>query len=1174
MVKKKAVAWIMLVFVMVMGGAGSSPGVSEGNEPSHAGEMGFQSITAVPLKAESFYAVEKKTSTRSEKSHLSVIVQLEDPPLAAYTGGISGLAPTSPLVTNASRLDVNTSESQSYLKYLQTRHDRFIADAQAAIPGARAIYRYEMVLGGISMIIPSDQFDTLKKMPGVKKVYEDGSEQLTTEVSPEFMGADILWSELGGQDAAGEGVVVGIIDSGIWPEHPSFSDPDPLGKAYPAPPATWKGTQCQYGSTVPGDNAFTCNNKLIGAYMFLDAYQADTGLSPNEFKSARDDNGHGTHTASTAAGNRGVTAVMSGVNRGVVSGIAPRAHVVNYRACASGFCMHSDSVAAINQAIADGVDVINFSIGGGNNPYNDVVEKAFLDAYTAGVFVACSAGNDGPGADTVAHRGPWVTTVGASTTSRHFTTTLSLNSQEGDTLQLSGVSITNGIESPRPVVLAASYNDEYCQNPFPAGTFANGEIVVCKQGGSNARVQKSYNVAQGGAGGMILYRPNYGSLSSDSHFVPSVHLQNTEGEKLLSFIAAHTHVTGTFPPGSPSTVRGDDMASFSSRGGTMQTIGISKPDVTGPGVQILAGHTPMPAAQTSGITDQLFWAISGTSMSSPHVAGAGALLKDLHAAWTPGAVKSALMTTANPGIVRKEDGQTPATPFDAGSGRIDLTRAGKPGVIFDVTTDEYRGYENTQDRLYRTNYPSIYIPNMPGKITVSRSAYNATGIDRVWKLTTESPEDMTITVPPALSIPADQKMSFDIIIEVSKVPVDQVRHGAVILESGPDRAGIYRDRIPVTIIRKSSEVKVIAATPDPVIPLNETVEFTLTLENTSFEPLAVSLEDMLPVNLEILPGTVTGGAQVQGNKITCQSNMNASIPPAITVRDGASPGGYLSLASLGIAPNNVLKDESITNFNTSPFLYGGQVYTRVGIVSNGYAVIGGGDSNDVSYSPQDLPNTERPNNIVAPFWTDLDPTAGGNFYAAHNVLVGGKNYFVAEWENVPEYEGTALYTFQVWIQEGGMEEWVSMVYGKVEGDGTGDGLTTGAENIIGSSGAKLNRVPAPGDQIQVFSEPGTTARHVITFQAKAITPGPWTNCAEAKTDTMDGTEIGCLDGVVIIPGDFNGDGKVTLTDAMLVLKILSGMDPGAAVYLKADINKDGKIGIEDVIGVLIMVLSD
>lgn len=269
-------------------------------------------------------------------------------------------------------------------------------------------------------------------------------------------------------------------------------------------------------------------------------------------------------------------------------------------------------MAAVNQAIIDGVDVINFSISGGENPYSDAVELAFANAYDNGVFIAASAGNSGPTANTVAHRGPWTMTVAASTSNRFFMSTLTLTADNGDTLNLTGVTVTDGIQTPTPVVKASPIN---CNNPAAPGTYT-GQIVICERG-TIARVLKGYNVLQGGASGMILYNPALQGLSTDNHYLPSIHIEYPDGGTLINFMDTHTGVTGTFTPGTATTVQGDVMAAFSSRGGTGQSLGISKPDITAPGVQILAGNTPMPATSSGGPAGELFQAIQARPCPAP-----------------------------------------------------------------------------------------------------------------------------------------------------------------------------------------------------------------------------------------------------------------------------------------------------------------------------------------------------------------------------------------------------------------------------------------------------------------------------------------------------------------------------------------------------------------------------
>ena len=682
---------------------------------------------------------------------VSVIIALDEEPLATYDGDIAGYAATNPKATGDDKLDVNSSNAKKYRAHIKKEHDKFESALKRAIPEAKVTQSYDLIIGGVAALVPRSQLGAIANVNGVAGVYLDELNQLETEVSPGFIGADDAWGALGGQSQAGEGIIVANVDSGIWPEHPSVSDPDPAGNAYPAPPAHWNGTGagagCDFGNVAfnVNDAAFTCNNKLIGAYNFTATYTAVLGLIPTEFDSARDSNGHGTHTLTTAAGNGGVAASIYGIPRGTVSGVAPRAHVVAYKGCGTQGCFSSDTSAAIQQAVADGVDVVNYSISGGGSPYSDVVSLAMLDAYNAGTLVVPSAGNSGPGADTVAHREPWSMTVGASTTDRHFISTVSLTAANGDTLQLTGATVTDGIAAATPVIFPPA-GSELCLTPFAGGTFS-GEIVICQRG-VIARVSKSFNVAAGGAGGLLLYNPTQQGLATDNHFIPSVHLEDDQGADLLAFMGSHVSATGTFTQGVATAVQGDKMADFSSRGGPGQTLGVSKPDVTAPGVQILAGNTPLPEDEVGGSPGELFQAIQGTSMSAPHGTGAVALVKAAHPDWSPGEIKSALMMTAKTDGVVKEDGSTQGDAFDYGSGRI------LPATALDTTvtiSETGANFLALEDSLWDANYPSLYVPVLPGRITVERTFQNHTNRRQWFRVRVDSPSDLDISVPSGAS---------------------------------------------------------------------------------------------------------------------------------------------------------------------------------------------------------------------------------------------------------------------------------------------------------------------------------------------------------------------------------------------------------------------------------------
>ena len=726
-------------------------------------------------------------------AHVVVVVLLDTQPLVAYRGGIRGLAATAPSLIGG-RLDVRSRAATSYLAHVDRRLAVFESVALARIADAVPLYRYAVILGGVALQVHESDLATLVTLPGVRRVIRDVPRSIDTEKSPAFVGAPKLWKRLGGAKSAGEGAVVGVLDTGIWPEHPSFSDPDPAGKPYPPPPATWRGGAGPY--CQPPDDAslpLACSNKLIGARHYLAAYKSNDGLRSGEFDSARDQDGHGTHTSSTAAGNGGVPAVVLGFKRGVISGVAPRAHVAMYRVCglpaSGGGCYESDSAAAVQQAILDGVDAINFSIGGGIDPYGDIVELAFLDAYAAGVFVATSAGNNGPAAGTVNHLGPWVMTVAASTQKRQFQGQMTLKGTEAGGLKLKGTTLTGGFAGPLPVLSAVDFGDELCMFPFAPGTF-NGAVVVCRRG-INARVAKGRNVLSGGAAAMILYNPVLQSLATDNHFLPTLHVQNDTGQTLLDYLASHTGVTAKFAGGKAGNGKGDIVAAFSSRGGPGLSLGIGKPDLSAPGVQILAGTSPLLLGEDY-LDGELFQAIEGTSMASPHVAGAGALVRVVHPDWTAGQIHSALMTTALTKKLYREDGVTLAGPFEVGSGRLDMARIADPGITFDATKQDFLDHHAD---LWTVNYPSLYVPQMAASLIVSRTIKNELAKTTKFKLTVVAPADLGITVPAELVLDAGATATFDIMLNASAVPVGEVRH-AVLLIKGKTVA-----RFPITIVR-------------------------------------------------------------------------------------------------------------------------------------------------------------------------------------------------------------------------------------------------------------------------------------------------------------------------------------------------------------------------------------
>ena len=501
----------------------------------------------------------RASQARADDAPVSVIVRLTDAPLASYAGGIPGLPATSPAATGRRKLDARGPDSQKYLAHLRARQQDVAVQAQA-LRGARVVHQYQATLNGFSMIVARSEVEALSRLPGVAAVELDELRALDTETSPGFVGAPAAWAALGGPASAGEDVVVGILDSGIWPEHPSFADPDPNGVRMDPTPVR----PCPVSSGAPC--RATRRSPATGSWSAPGSSWRPTRRSSACCPTSSTRPGTTTATARTRRRRRPATAVWTPpssacpVGRCRGSRPCPRHRLPRLR---QPGCYTSDSAAAINQAILDGVDVLNFSISGGTSPFADAVSLAFLDAYDAGVFVAASAGNAGPAANTVNHRGPWVTTVAASTANRQFQSTLSLVGSAG-ALSLVGTSVTGGVASAAPVILPPAGN-ELCTSPFAPGS-ATGAIVVCQRG-VNARVDKGFNALQGGAAGMILYNPTVQGVSTDNHFLPAVHLEAPEGAQLLAFLAANSGVTATLSDSSSAPAQGDVMAAFSSRGG-------------------------------------------------------------------------------------------------------------------------------------------------------------------------------------------------------------------------------------------------------------------------------------------------------------------------------------------------------------------------------------------------------------------------------------------------------------------------------------------------------------------------------------------------------------------------------------------------------------------------------
>ncbi|WLI90260.1 S8 family serine peptidase [Massilia sp. R2A-15] len=787
-------------------------------------------------------------STTAQEVRRPYIVQLQDQPAASYVGGIDGLPATQP--APGAVFDYHAADVQNYVRYLGDRKSEVLA----TISAAPVIADYDVVLNGFAVMLTDDEVLTLKNNAAVADIQADVPRHVDTVSTPRFLGltnAGGLWSQFaGGSLVKGENMVIGIIDGGIWPENPAFADrTDANGKptfdqagtlAYTSPPATFTGS-CMAGEGF--DPLKHCNNKLVGAKYFNAGYLA-AALPTNwsEFFSPRDSNagsngvsqghgGHGDHTASTSAGNAGVPVVIGGVPMGEASGIAPRARVAAYKVCwtyddptavdgthASNSCFGSDSVKAIDEAVKDGVNVINFSISGSQTSVADAVEQAFYRASLANVFVAASAGNSGP-ANAVAHNSPWLTTVAASTHDRKFQADVTLGS--GTTYF--GAS-DNIVPLPQTALIraedagVAGGNANLCYSDAAAATAAgqamldpakvNGKIVICTRG-TNARVDKSLAVQNAGGVGMVL-ADNGAGLVAEVHSVPTVHVSAADGAAIKTYAvaqaAAATSAMSAFYIGTkPAPI----MAGFSSRGPNQADSNILKPDLTAPGVDIIASVTPaLTVAQHAQVAagamvpPPAYESYQGTSMSSPHVAGLALLLRQLHPDWSPAAVKSALMTTGyttlNDGVAGASNG---LLPWSQGAGHVDPNKAANPGLVYDAGKADYVSYQckvnrpavspasdcttyGILDESYNLNLPSITVSSVQGNVTVRRKVTNVGAASATYTAAASVPGFSTVVSPSSLTLAPGASGSFTVKMTATSAPADVWQFGSLIWTSG------------------------------------------------------------------------------------------------------------------------------------------------------------------------------------------------------------------------------------------------------------------------------------------------------------------------------------------------------------------------------------------------------
>ena len=772
------------------------------------------------------------------------IVQLKRPSAAEHFSNFSGSFAAETLSGAPPSFDKTNAAVRSYTTELGALQERVLSRIS---PDTEKIYSFRYTLNGFAARMTDAQAHKIEHFDEVLKVWEDEIRPLATNHSPQFLGLFEQTTGLRGAPGLdGDGIIIAVIDSGITPEHPALKDTREadrpglcrssfadtllglwLCKVYKRqedtllydPPENWNGV-CQAGEQF---EATACNNKLIGARYFIDGAQATGPIDSGELVSARDTDGHGTHTATTAAGSR-VNASIFGTLLGAVEGMAPRARVAAYKACwlrpgdLRASCNTSDLTNAIDMAVADGVHIINYSVGSSLRTATAPDDIALMAAAKAGILAVVAAGNEGPNLGTIGSPAgaPWViTTAASSRDGQRFEEALEVLSPPtiAGKYAVKEASFTPALMDNDPIegqlVLvdddddtlddgSAGTNFDACE-PLVNGTDISGNIAFIQRGGC-AFETKVANAEDAGAVAALVFniagKPIVMTGTPGFSAIPALMIGQADGNLILTELDADQTVNLVLDKGFFLTEdeTGNIMGGFSARG-PAPVQDILKPDVTAPGINILAGFTPDAANSVAG---ENFAYITGTSMATPHVAGVAALLRQAHPDWSPAAIKSALMTTARQDV-NQQDGTTPANPFDFGSGHIVPNNANDPGLVYEVTDDEYDAFAcgTTSPAVDQMrcddlaagglsfeaedlNQPTITVSRLANMQTVTRRVTNVGDEAETYVATVSAPIETTVSVVPSnLTIGPGQSATFDVTFSYASGPFDLWRFGSL-----------------------------------------------------------------------------------------------------------------------------------------------------------------------------------------------------------------------------------------------------------------------------------------------------------------------------------------------------------------------------------------------------------
>ncbi|KAI3465337.1 hypothetical protein Pfo_022000 [Paulownia fortunei] len=709
-----------------------------------------------------------------------------------------------------------------YSSTLESTKSTSVKSSDGQYPWPKLVHTYDNAFHGFSAVMSKDELESLKRSPGFLWAYNDGPITPDTTHTYKFLSLNTA-SGIWPASQYGKDVIIGVVDSGIWPESPSFRD-----EGMTEIPARWRGT-CEVGQDF---NSSRCNKKIIGARFFNQGVLATYPEVNISMNSTRDTFGHGTHVASIAAGSYVEGVSFFAYAPGTARGVAPRARLAIYKVLWDEGSFESDALAGIDQAVADGVDVLSISLSYRTiDLYENPIAIAAFGAMEKGILVSVSAGNRGPNFATVLEGIPWAVIVASGTVDRWFAGFLTL----GNGLTITGWTMFPARATVRNLPLIYNKTLSACDSTELLAEAPSG-IIICVQSSETPEFSDQIRyVSESNVLAAIFISDDTSILRFTSFPYPGVVITPKEGKNVIKYASNSSEPTASM--NFQQTILGKEprpapaVSASSSRGPARSYPGILKPDIMAPGVLILAAYNPDASVANIGSNVALssdYNLESGTSMACPHISGIAALLKAAHPDWSPAAIRSAMMTTANPldntqkPIKDMANDYDVATPLDMGAGQVDPNRALDPGLIYDATAQDYvnlicalnytreqtqsiiRSYYNCSNPSTDLNYPAfvaLYDPLEERTTKTQRFQRTLTNIRDgapTYKVKVKRPKDSVITVSPEKLVfqKKNEKLSFSLTIRYKTYREYVINHGSI---TWVEEKGTHTVRSPIVV---------------------------------------------------------------------------------------------------------------------------------------------------------------------------------------------------------------------------------------------------------------------------------------------------------------------------------------------------------------------------------------